>query len=138
MRAQILRYGAVFAVVFGLGAWTASAGSISQSNAIDVGIAKDLNDPSSSRLVLHAPFSTTLGEASSPKPVSIQGVLDRLKDAPSIGSPGFFGGLVGGRPNPIKIGLPGVNPIPEPRTWLLYGFGALIGAWVVRKELRAS
>jgi ABC-type cobalt transport system substrate-binding protein len=41
-----------------------------------------------------------------------------------------------GHPIIIKVVPPSVSPIPEPRTWALYGFGAVIAAWVIRKQLQ--
>jgi len=143
MRDKILRYGAVFAVTLGLGAWTAHAGSITGYKTVDLRINQDSQgqneDGDSHHLILGASLGAPLGAPGLPKPPTIQGVLDLVKPPPSApGSPGFYGGIVGGGTGPIKVGLPGVNPIPEPRTWVLYVFGALLGIWVVRQELRES
>jgi hypothetical protein len=43
-----------------------------------------------------------------------------------------------GHPIHIRIVPQSVSPIPEPRTWALYGFGALIAAWVIRNQLRST
>lgn len=145
MRAKILRYGAIFAVALAFGAWTARAGSITAYKAVDLKINQDSQgnqDEDSGRLVLNSSLGSPLGGSSSSKGPTLQGILDLIKagnpgpGAP--GNPGFLGGIMGGKPGPIVIGLPGVNPIPEPRTWLLYVLGAVLGVWVVRQELRAS
>jgi hypothetical protein len=43
-----------------------------------------------------------------------------------------------GHPIQIRIVPQSVSPIPEPRTWALYGFGALIATWVIRNQLRST
>jgi hypothetical protein len=136
MRAKILRYGAVFAVVLGFGAWTAQAGSITAYKAVDLKINQDWQGQNEDRLVLNS------GLGSSSTGPTLQGILDLIQAGNSgsgaPGNPGFLGGIVGGRPGPFVVGLPGVNPIPEPRTWVLYVLSAVLGVWVVRRELRAS
>jgi len=49
----------------------------------------------------------------------------------------FLSELIGHGPIHIRIVPQSVSPIPEPRTWALYGFGALIAAWVIRSQLRS-
>jgi hypothetical protein len=122
------------------GAWSASAGSISNLQGSQNSQGQN-QDGNSSGLILQLSLVGPLGGSGSSNSGSLQAVLDGLKTTRPYfqAPPGFYGGLAGGKPGPIVIvGLPGVNPIPEPRTWLLYVFGALIGVWVVRKELRAS
>lgn len=141
-RARILRYGAVFAVTSCLLAGGVHAGSISPGQGVDLKITQDLQGSDSLRLVLQAQLSSALG-GNPQTNGTIQGILDQLKSSRPVHLPanpgGFFAGLIGGgKPGPITIGLPGVNPIPEPRTWVLYALAAVLGAWVVRKELRTT
>ena len=67
---------------------------------------------------------------------SIQDVLNNLKfDPKSIKVAENILSTVIGKPIHVSVAGPGVSPIPEPRTWLLYAFGAAIGAWALRKQL---
>jgi hypothetical protein len=137
MRMRIFRFGAVAAIL--LSAWTANAGAISGYSALDLQIYQGSQSQNQNvTLVLNAFLGSPLGGSTSYSGPTIQGVLDQLKLPYSWSGSDFVGGFVGGKPCPLIVGLPGVNPIPEPRTWVLYALGALIGAWAIRKELRSS
>src|SRR5262249_46102109 len=118
----------------------ARAGTISAYQSVDVRINQYSGDGGNSNgLIVGSSFGAPLssGTGTSYKPPTIQGVLDGIK-RPSEPGEGFLGGVLGGPPKPYTFGFPGVSPIPEPRTWVLYAFAAVLGAWVLRKELRAS
>jgi hypothetical protein len=144
MRAQsALRCGVVFAVVACFGAWSAHAGSIvGPQGGPNAGIVKD-NNGQQKKLARELVLQASLGAPPATQPgklAALQGILDELKPKGpgNDDGHGFLGGLVGGKPGPIFTGSPGVNPIPESRSWVLYALGAVFGLWVVRKELRAA
>ena len=142
MRSNILGYVGVFVLLSAFAAWGAQAAKLDAYTSSGNVIVVDLPHGPGHSVVVNAGMGLIKGKHGD----SLEDILASLGVVRhghtlivSTGSASsVLGGLIGKPISPIKIGLPGVSPIPEPRTWALYGFGAVLAAWAVRKQLRST